>query len=76
MKARSGQTSYDDILIDVGDSDSFLSAGQLLPDNFEKACNEVKQKVSIRYQQGYDHSYYFISSFIEDHVNFHAQRLK
>jgi len=73
---KAGSTSsFDDILIDVGDNDSFLTAGQLLPENFSNACNDVNQKITVRYQQGYDHSYFFISSFIEDHVKFHAQRL-
>eukprot|EP01038_Epipyxis_sp_PR26KG_P014890 gene14890-20025_t len=70
-----GSTSYDDILIDIGTADSFLKGLQLLPEPFQEAANKVGQKITIRYQDGYDHSYYFISSFIEDHVNFHAQRL-
>ena len=71
-----GSKAYDDILIDVGDDDNFLLAGQLLPENFVKACNDVSQQVTLRYQPGYDHSYYFVSSFVEDHVKFHAQRLR
>jgi hypothetical protein len=42
---------------------------------FKSACDEVDQKVTLRYQDGYDHSYYFISTFMQDHVQFHAQRL-
>jgi S-formylglutathione hydrolase len=72
---RLGKSKYSDILIDVGTSDSFLTAGQLRPDKFLEACAAVKQPVSLRYQGGYDHSYYFVSTFVEDHVKFHAQFL-
>mmetsp|Transcript_29021 Transcript_29021/g.57917 ORF Transcript_29021/g.57917 Transcript_29021/m.57917 type:complete len:284 (+) Transcript_29021:34-885(+) len=68
--------AYDDILIDVGTADSFLTGGQLLPEAFKAAADKVGQKVSLRLQEGYDHSYFFISSFITDHVEHHAQRLK
>eukprot|EP01036_Dinobryon_divergens_P032056 gene32056-41573_t len=64
---------YDDILIDVGTADSFMH--QLLPDDFKAAADAIGQKVTLRYQEGYDHSYYFISSFIEEHVRFHHSRL-
>lgn len=70
-----GKTKYSDILIDVGTSDSFLTAGQLHPEKFVDACTAVKQPVTLRYQGGYDHSYYFVSTFVEDHVKFHAQFL-
>ncbi|EKX52106.1 hypothetical protein GUITHDRAFT_157099 [Guillardia theta CCMP2712] len=66
---------FDDILIDVGDKDNFLTAGQLLPENFKAACDQVGQKCSLRMQPGYDHSYFFIATFIEDHIKFHKQRL-
>ncbi|KAL8643403.1 MAG: hypothetical protein Q9228_000036 [Teloschistes exilis] len=61
-----------DILIDVGTADNFYRQGQLLPENFEKAA-EGKGKVSIRWQDGYDHSYFTMASFADDHVN-HAAR--
>jgi S-formylglutathione hydrolase len=67
-------SQFDDILIDVGTADSFLEP-QLKPQDFASAADQVGQKVTIRYQEGYDHSYYFICSFIEDHVAFHAERL-
>ncbi|WP_366914274.1 S-formylglutathione hydrolase [Mastigocoleus sp. MO_188.B34] len=60
------------ILIDQGTADSFLQQKQLLPEIFEKACGEVKQPLNLRYQEGYDHSYYFIASFMEDHIHHHA----
>ncbi|XP_060793194.1 S-formylglutathione hydrolase isoform X2 [Neoarius graeffei] len=64
-----------DILIDQGRDDQFLSASQLLPDNLIAACSEKKIPVVFRLQQGYDHSYYFVFSFIEDHIKHHAKYL-
>lgn len=66
---------YDDILIDQGDADSFL-ADQLKPELLQAAADAVGQKVTVRMQPGYDHSYFFMASFIADHVAFHARRLK
>lgn len=62
------------ILIDQGTIDQFL-AKQLLPEVFEAACQKVVQPLTLRYQDGYDHSYYFIASFIEDHIRHHAAAL-
>eukprot|EP00062_Callorhinchus_milii_P007459 gi/632949082/ref/XP_007889951.1/ PREDICTED: S-formylglutathione hydrolase isoform X2 [Callorhinchus milii] len=64
-----------DILIDQGKDDQFLAAGQLLPDNLIAACTEKKIPVVFRLQQGYDHSYFFISTFIGDHIKHHAKYL-
>uniref|UniRef100_A0A8B9Y712 S-formylglutathione hydrolase n=1 Tax=Bos mutus grunniens TaxID=30521 RepID=A0A8B9Y712_BOSMU len=64
-----------DILIDQGKEDEFLSDGQLLPDNFIAACTEKKIPVVFRLQEGYDHSYYFIATFIADHIRHHAKYL-
>lgn len=61
------------ILIDQGLDDPFLDSG-LKTKTFEKACLSMKQPCEIRYHQGYDHSYYFVSSFIESHIRFHAAR--
>ncbi|HEX8471541.1 MAG TPA: S-formylglutathione hydrolase [Brevundimonas sp.] len=66
---------YDDILIDQGDADSFL-VDQLKPELLVDAANAVGQRLTLRMQPGYDHSYFFMASFIADHVAFHAQRLK
>ena len=66
----------DDILIDQGDADEFLHEGQLLPDNFQAACEAAGQPLTLRMQPGYDHSYHFIASFIEEHFEFHARALK
>lgn len=63
------------ILIDQGAEDSFLKSKQLLPENFGKACQEAQHPVDIRMQEGYDHSYWFIQSFIEDHMEHHAGAL-
>lgn len=63
-----------DILIDQGLLDPFLNE-QLLPDRFETACRKAGQKLVLRRQQGYDHSYYFISTFMADHINHHRQHL-
>ena len=59
------------ILIDQGLADKFL-ADQLFPEAFEQACGEVRQPLRLRRQPGYDHGYFFISTFIEDHIRFHA----
>jgi S-formylglutathione hydrolase len=62
------------ILIDQGLADKFL-AEQLHPHRFEAACQAVGQPLTLRRQPGYDHGYYFIQSFMEDHLRFHAQGL-
>lgn len=62
------------MLIDQGDADSFLHE-QLKPQRFEKAAKEVGYSLELRMQEGYDHSYFFIASFIEDHLRFHAKYL-
>jgi S-formylglutathione hydrolase len=63
-----------EILIDQGLADKFL-AEQLRPELFEEACRKSDQKLRLRRHQGYDHSYYFIASFIDDHLRHHAQEL-
>jgi len=70
-KASGGK--FDDILIDVGTSDPFLT--QLQPEALSEACAAAGQKVTLRMQEGYDHSYYFISTFMGDHVAHHAKYL-
>ena len=62
------------ILIDQGDQDTFLKT-QLKPELFYAACKEAKQSLKFRMQEGYDHSYFFVASFIEEHIEFHATRL-
>ena len=63
------------ILIDQGKSDNFYSEKQLLPENFVAACRERSVPVVLRMQEGYDHSYYFISTFVSDHLKHHANAL-
>ncbi len=62
------------ILIDQGLGDKFL-ADQLLPERFEQACASANQPLTLRRHAGYDHGYYFISSFMEDHLRFHHAQL-
>jgi S-formylglutathione hydrolase len=66
---------FDDILIDQGGADPFLE-DQLKPALLEEACARAGQKLTLRTQPGYDHSYFFIASFISDHLAFHADRLR
>jgi len=61
------------ILVDQGTKDQFLY--QLLPENFEIACKEAQLPVDLRLQDGYDHSYFFMASFMEDHIRHHAKHL-
>lgn len=62
------------ILVDQGESDRFLDE-QLRPDLLEDACAAAGQPLLLRRQPGYDHSYYFIATFMEDHLRWHAQAL-
>jgi S-formylglutathione hydrolase len=64
-----------DILIDQGSSDDFLEKGQLLPKNFFSACTESRVPILLRMQEGYDHSYNFIATFIGEHIAHHAKYL-
>lgn len=64
----------DTILIDQGTGDKFLAA-QLHPERFAEACRQSGTPLQLRYHDDYDHGYYFISTFMEDHLRFHAQRL-
>ncbi len=63
-----------DILIDQGTADNFL-AQQLRPELFVAACEKAGQPLKLRMREGYDHSYFFIASFIEDHLRHHAAAL-
>lgn len=65
-----------EILADQGSADNFLQQNQLLPENLVEACtNNSDINLVSRMQEGYDHSYYFISSFIKEHLFYHAERL-
>jgi S-formylglutathione hydrolase len=71
---RAGARFEGDILVDQGEDDPYL-AEQLRPDLLERACRETGQPLTLRMQPGYDHSYWFVQSFIEDHLRHHAQAL-
>jgi S-formylglutathione hydrolase len=72
---RSGAKSENSILIDQGLADEFYEKGQLLTPHLEKACLEVGQKIEVKYRGDYDHSYYFIATFIENHIQHHSKFL-
>ena len=74
LVARASRKFADGILIDQGLADQFL-AEQLYPDVFEAACRAAGQPLTLRRHAGYDHGYYFISTFIEDHIAHHAKVL-
>ena len=62
------------ILIDQGTADPFLEQ-QLLPEVFQQACEKAGQPLTLRFQDGYNHSYYFIATFVSDHIRYHAAAL-
>jgi len=70
-----GGARFSDLLVDYGDADSFL-AEQLRPELLQAACEKANIPLTLRRQPGYDHSYYFISTFMDDHLRWHAARLK
>ncbi len=63
-----------DLLVDQGSADTFLDE-QLKPELLEAACQAAGIPLTLRIQAGYDHSYYFISTFMEDHLRWHGARL-
>lgn len=63
-----------EILVDQGEADDFLKE-QLRPETLEKACAESQHPLTLRRRKGYDHSYFFITSFIEDHLRHHSKAL-
>ena len=63
------------LLVDQGCADDFLEK-ELQPHKLQEVCKNKKVSLQLRMQEGYDHSYYFISTFIDDHLEFHAQHLK
>jgi S-formylglutathione hydrolase len=66
--------SLPDLLIDQGEADAFLDE-QLRPQLLAEACRAAGIPLTLRMQPGYDHSYYFIASFMDDHLRWHAERL-
>jgi len=65
----------DGVLVDVGTSDNFLEK-ELKPELLEKACADAGIPLQLNLRDGYDHSYYFISTFMADHLRWHAERLR
>jgi len=65
----------DEILVDVGTADPFIEK-ELRPELLERACAEAGIPLTLRMQPGYDHSYYFISTFMAEHLRWHAERLR
>jgi S-formylglutathione hydrolase len=63
-----------ELLVDQGTSDQFLES-QLKPELLKEACGRAGVSLDLRLQEGYDHSYFFIASFIDDHLRFHARSL-
>lgn len=66
---------FGNILIDQGSADPFLDT-QLMPYLLQKAAEAAGQKITLRFHEGYDHGYYFVQSFMDDHLSYHAERLK
>lgn len=63
------------LLVDQGAADGFLKS-QLMPEKLVAACERAGQALELRMQEGHDHSYYFISTFMGEHLSWHAERLK
>jgi len=64
------------ILVDQGTADQFYKEQQLLPEKFSAAAAKSSQKLTLRMQEGYDHGYYFIQTFMADHLHHHAKVLR
>jgi len=75
IEAGAARGVFDDILVDQGDADPFLTE-QLKPELLVAAAEAAGQALTLRLQPGYDHSYFFMASFIDDHLAFHAARLR
>ena len=74
LLASSTDTGFDDVLVDQGLADGFIET-QLKPELLEEAARVSGQKLTLRRHAGYDHGYYFVQSFIDEHLAFHAARL-
>ena len=74
-RGREGKPPLPEILVDQGEADDFLGVS-LSPERFEAECAAARQPLTLRRQPGYDHSYYFIASFLPEHLTWHARQLK
>ena len=63
------------ILIDQGDVDSFYVGGNMKPEGLVEACRETGQAIELRMREGYDHSYFYVATFVGEHIKFHAAQL-
>ena len=70
-----GGARLPELLVDVGDADPFVEK-ELRPKLLERACAEAGIPLTLRHQPGYDHSYYFISTFMAEHLSWHSERLR
>jgi S-formylglutathione hydrolase len=70
-----GAPVFPEILVDQGLADKFLPQGQLLPELLEQSCAAAGQPLRLRRHVGYGHDYYFIATFVADHLRFHAESL-
>jgi S-formylglutathione hydrolase len=70
-----GGARLPELLVDVGEADPFIEK-ELRPDLLERACADAGVPLTLRRHEGYDHSYYFISTFMGEHLAWHAERLK
>jgi len=75
MAAQSAAPYPGGILVDQGLADPFLRAGQLLPEALEQACAQAAQPLTLRRHPGYDHGYYFVQTFMDEHLRHHARQL-
>jgi S-formylglutathione hydrolase len=75
IEAGAAKGRFDEILVEQGLADGFLES-QLKPELLEEAAAKAGQKLTVRRQTGYDHSYFFIASFIADHLAWHAAKLR
>lgn len=64
-----------ELFLDQGSADDFLTAGQLLPNNLLEASRSAQVPCILKMREGYDHSYFYISSFVEEHIAYHARLL-
>jgi S-formylglutathione hydrolase len=74
IESGAGRGRFDQILVEQGTADNFM-VEQLKPELLEGACASASQALLLRRRAGYDHSYYFVSTFIADHMQWHAERL-
>lgn len=74
VRAGAARKRFDQILVDQGEADPFL-ADQLMPEALRDACRDAGQPLTLNLRPGYDHSYFFVASFIDEHLRFHARRL-